>query len=288
MIIWSLIHTFEETRKLSDVIMEVKEKFYKFYQGKYMTLEWYHELFLAQVEVLDEVGITVEDDALVMDVAEENGRNTPNADDWTEAQNQELAIQFIRGTNLHHKGYLCHLRNSYLDGCDNYLRTVHEAYNILRRCKEDLPAHSIKGDGVSFAQNGQQWDLSNVHCYSCQQMGHYANTPECPNYNQNSNRSNKSSETNNNGTPQGGDGVNALMFTFSQSGKKIPDKWILLNSQSTVDIFCNPRLVQNICRVRERMKIQCNAGTWVTNLVGVCQDMDLCGLTLEQLQMFLV
>ena len=28
-----------------------------------MTLEWYHELFLAQVEVLDEVGITIEDDA---------------------------------------------------------------------------------------------------------------------------------------------------------------------------------------------------------------------------------
>ena len=30
-IIWSLIHTFEENRKLSDAIMDVKEKFYKFY-----------------------------------------------------------------------------------------------------------------------------------------------------------------------------------------------------------------------------------------------------------------
>ena len=84
-----------------------------------------------QVEVLDEVGITVEDDTLVMDVAEQNGRDMPNADDWTEAWNQELAIRFIRGTNLHHKGYLCHLRNLYLDGHDNYPRTVHEAYNIL-------------------------------------------------------------------------------------------------------------------------------------------------------------
>ena len=224
--------------------------------------------FLVRVEVLDEVGITVEDDALVMDVVEQNGRDMPSADGWTEARNQELAIQFIRGTNLHHKGYLCHLRNSYLDGHDNYPRTVHKAYNILRRCEEDLPAHSIEGDGVSFAQNGQQRDLSNVHCYSCQQMGHYANTPECPNYKQNSTRSNESNKTNNNGTPQGGDGVNALMFMFSQSGRKIPDEWILLDSQSTVDIFCNPRLVQNICRVKERMKIQCNAGAQVTNLVG--------------------
>ena len=135
--------------------MDVKEKFYKFYPGKHMTLEWYHELFLVQVEVLDEVGITVEDDALVMEVAEQNGRDMPNDDDHTEAWSQELVIQFIRGTNLHHKGYLCHLQNSYLDRSNNYPRTVHEAYNILQRCEEELPAHSIKGDGVSFAQNGQ-------------------------------------------------------------------------------------------------------------------------------------
>ena len=38
-IIRSLIHTFEENRKLSDAIMDVKEKFYKFYQGRHMTLE---------------------------------------------------------------------------------------------------------------------------------------------------------------------------------------------------------------------------------------------------------
>ena len=77
----SLIHTFEENRKLSDAIMDVKEKFYKFYQGQHMTLERYHELFLAQVEVLDEVGITIEDKALVVEVAGENGIVEPNDDD---------------------------------------------------------------------------------------------------------------------------------------------------------------------------------------------------------------
>ena len=58
-----------------------------------------------QVEVLDEVGITVEDDALVTEVAQQNGRD----DDRTKARSQELAIWFIRGTNLNHKGYLRHL-----------------------------------------------------------------------------------------------------------------------------------------------------------------------------------
>ena len=87
-----------------------------------------------------------------------------------------------------------------------------------------------------------------------------------PNYK--SNKSNDSNDNNSKATPQGGDGVNVLMFMFSQSRKNIPDNWILLDSQSIVDIFCNPRLVENIRRVKDRMKIQCNAGTRVTNLVG--------------------
>ena len=172
-IIRSLIHTFEENRKLSDAIMDVKEKFYKFYQGRHMTLERYHKLFLAQVEVLDEVGITVEDDTLVAEAAQQYRREVPNDDDRIKARSQDLAIRFIRGTNTNHKGYLRHLRNSYLDGRDNYPRTVHKAYNILRRCEEDLPPPGIEGDGVSFTQNGQRWDMSKVRCYSCQQMGHY-------------------------------------------------------------------------------------------------------------------
>ena len=108
------------------------------------------------------MGITIEDKALVVEIAGENCRVEPNDDDQREARDQELAIRFIRGTNQNHKGYLPHLRNSYLDGSDNYPRTVHEAYNILWRREEEAPAQGLESDGVSFAQNGQWQDLSNI------------------------------------------------------------------------------------------------------------------------------
>ena len=181
-LIRSLLHTFEERRKLADGLSDMKMAFYKLRQGKYMKLEWYHEILLAQVEVLDEVGVTIPDTTLIQQVAEQHGRGVPTAADKEEAKQIALTIQFIKGTNASHKPYLSHLRTSYLDGLDVYPNTVQEAYNILQ-CHEEL--HNVpmlEGDGITFAQwNGR--DMSMVTCYSCQQTGHYANSPECPNYN---------------------------------------------------------------------------------------------------------
>jgi len=133
MIIKTLLHTFEERQKLADALAEIKEKFYSFRQGRYMSLQRYHELFLAQVEVLREVGVSIADNALIEAIANSNGRRVPNKKDQADAQEQALAIRFIRGTNPQYSGYLTHLRNSFLDGNDNYPVTLHAAYNILQR-----------------------------------------------------------------------------------------------------------------------------------------------------------
>ena len=73
-LIRSLLHTFGECHELADGLSDMKKAFYKLHQGKYMKLEWYHEIFLAQVEVLDEVGATIPDTALIQHIAEQHGR----------------------------------------------------------------------------------------------------------------------------------------------------------------------------------------------------------------------
>ena len=56
--------------------------------------------------------------------------------------------------------------------------------------------------------------------------------------------------------------------TMSQSKGRINKNWILLDSQSTVDLFSNRELLTNLRRVRNTLTIHCNAGTVNTNIMG--------------------
>jgi hypothetical protein len=80
-IIKELTYTFEQRRNLSDALCDVKEQFYTFKQGRTMSLQHYHEFFLSQVEVLEQVGITIEDQSLIDAISANNLRNVPNDDD---------------------------------------------------------------------------------------------------------------------------------------------------------------------------------------------------------------
>ena len=151
-LICSLLHTFEECQKLADGLSDVKMAFYKLCQGKYMKLERYHEILLAQVEVLDEVGVTIADIALVRHVAQQHSRDEPVAADHEEAKQIALSIQFIKGTNASHKPYLTHLRNSYLDGLNIYPNTVKR--------------HTISSNGAKKSMARPLWMVMAWHLHS--------------------------------------------------------------------------------------------------------------------------
>ena len=114
--------------------------------------------------------------------------------------------------------------------------------------------------------------IETVKCYECNKMGHYSN--ECPSktgiqllmagvesdeFDDNEYYGASSFQV-----------VNILSegMTFHQEEQVLPKSWILLDNQSTVDVFCNRRLLTNVHEIDKVMNMQCNAGVTRTNMVG--------------------
>ena len=62
-------------------------------------------------------------------------------------------------------------------------------------------------------------------------------------------------------------GENEGVVMQIEGNGKLPKNWILLNNQSTVDVFCNKNLLSNIREHSNSMDIHCNAGVTSTRLI---------------------
>ena len=145
-------------------------------------------------------------------------------------------------------------------------------------------------------RGGRGGNRDNIQCFRCGAMGHYAS--QCPETLEDAQRMlEENTETGTNmlqhatiaeqpPEPTGAmlfaalnlDGAedNDTSFVFvqdvrsieTQHGGRLPPEWILLDNQSTMDVFTNRRLLKNICRAKKNMFIHCTAGVAKTNLVG--------------------
>jgi hypothetical protein len=57
-------------------------------------------------------------------------------------------------------------------------------------------------------------------------------------------------------------------FQFAQTDGRLPKSWVFLDNQSTVNIFYNKALLRDVQVTNWRMRVRCNAGWTVTNLIG--------------------
>ena len=58
------------------------------------------------------------------------------------------------------------------------------------------------------------------------------------------------------------------VLCYIQAKAGIPKSWILLDGQSTVDVFCNTRLLHNVQDVKRQLVLHCNAGTTLVTKKG--------------------
>ena len=114
---------------MGDALHDVLRKFCNFYQGNTMTLLCYHELFLAQVALMEELGISVIAPTYVEAIAKKNNcAGSATDEDREEAKQRTYALQFIKGAQKSlHDPHLAHLRRDFLEGHDMYPTILEKA-----------------------------------------------------------------------------------------------------------------------------------------------------------------
>ena len=95
-IIKLILYSYEEATHKEDELNDLKRVFFSFQQDNNMPLQKYHELYIGQVMVLNELGVTIADIAMAIKVANEKGHgDLPTEQDFLDARERVLAINVI-------------------------------------------------------------------------------------------------------------------------------------------------------------------------------------------------
>ena len=204
---------------------------------------------------------------------------------------------FLRADPDRYKPLHRHIQNEHLEGNDKYPETLVAAYHRLVGWIPETKHRYGSGpsnDGVSFANVGKNYkDISTIKCHKCHKMGHYANN--CPTIEESEDKAEKVEENSkahqflnagmdiNDYDFADYDDEEGSSFLFNQMGNvatykgitceinsdgRVDKNWILLDNQSTVDVFYNKQLLRNIRQSKTGMEIHCNAGTTTTYTIG--------------------
>jgi Reverse transcriptase (RNA-dependent DNA polymerase)/Zinc knuckle len=284
--IQSIVFKREEGKDPWHAWYEATHSLYIFRQGQYMTNEQYYQKFQNLVDVVNHCGGELgnvqalqEEMVAKLAVNPSSPSATEIASSKVKSQERFLATMFFfRACRMRYGTLQNDIMNERLQKQDRYPQTVVAAYNLLVNWKPDQrvnPGNQTRGnDGLNFANVGKK-DKSHITCFNCKEPGHYFN--ECP-----------KTKKEDSGVALFTKGVDLedfddyedddnIGFAFNQVNSisndakinsRVSKHWILLDNQSTIDVFYNKDLLCNIRPSTTGMRIHCNAGTTTTRMIG--------------------
>jgi hypothetical protein len=262
----------------------------------HLTPKQYHEKFTNLLSVYIHCGGSIEPapGPLAFMVAKNNWDAAAITDEQkAEVKEMEWTTLFILHADVNRYGSLiADLQNEYLSNIDKYPKTLNEAYSRLTNWKDangGTRNSNSNSNGVSFtnvganeaSRKGGGKNKAHITCFNCQEKGHYSNECTKPKVDGTTNNTN-GHELVTNAAEAGEFDENENIFssfhfmcdgsllttTTTTSQHEIPSTWILLDNQSTIDVFCNKNLLTDIHKTTSVMNIHCNAGTKATSDVG--------------------
>ncbi|KAI2491042.1 Reverse transcriptase (RNA-dependent DNA polymerase) [Fragilaria crotonensis] len=298
----NLSYQYQSQKYVAQSLLEAKKRFLNCSQGRAVTVKEYQTKFKNLYDVIKYTGGTMVDPAIEkIELGNRKKEDLSEEEQVTMAHNAEermLAMAFIIGADKARFSHLMeNLENDFLQGHDNFPTDLNMAYNLLSNWKQHVDVNYVKNAGaageVSFvnadAAKKDKTPRAQITCHRCRQKGHYAS--ECDNERVTDDKPKDTKAKSQTGTTLLTDGAHEYDADFlddqpeyddfqfvnhdetgvaMQIGKdgRLPQTWILLDNQSTVDVFCNKRMLSNIREHTNAMDIHCNAGITSTKWIG--------------------
>ena len=280
---------FQSQKHPFQTVHEIKRKFFALKQLPHHSAQKHRDRFKLHVDAVEHCGGSIVEDSMFDAMMAERGYTDVQRVDAVAAAEIEKAARdrymgialLLSADRNRFAPMIRTMENNYLTGIDQYPKTFDKAFGILLnwQAEHEASVGNYKSDGLAFATIDEEGvkrkkDGSVLKCFDCD-GNHFRGDESCPKFD----KSKKTEETGSTFLNAGfteddfSDGGEYETFVFVCDDDVGPDgkvdpHYILLDNQSTVDVFYNEQMLKNIHESGATINIHTNAGSSRTSLQG--------------------